>query len=274
MSNETLSSRKIALVTGASAGIGAEFAKQLAAQNFNLVITARRMQRLEALANELRSEYDTKVLCLAADLAEPSAVQTLIDTLDEHQLTIHTLINNAGYGVPGHLTAVEWQQHQDFMQVMVNSVIELCYRLLPATQAQQAGQIINVASLAGIVPSSASHTLYAASKAFLIKLSEALALENEPLGIKVQALCPGFTYSEFHDVLGMREQVSKMPGYMWMSAESVVSESLRETAKPNGKIMLISGPVNRFIARLSHWLPQKTAVNMVKRRSKQYRAQE
>lgn len=267
-------SDKTALVTGASAGIGAEFARQLAAQGFNLVLTARRLDRLQSLAGELQERYQIKTHCIAADLADADAVRDIITELDKQQITIHTLINNAGYGVPGHLTTVEWQQHQQFMQVMVNAVIELCYRLLPQMHLQNDGQIINVASLAGVVPGSPSHTLYAASKSFLIRFSESLALENETAGVKVQALCPGFTLSEFHDVIGMREHVSKMPDYMWMTATEVVSESLREIAKRHGDVVQISGRVNRFIARLCRWLPPKAALALIKRNSRKYRVQE
>ena len=267
------STNKTALITGASAGIGTEFARQLAAQGFNLVLTARRLDRLQTLATDLQEQHSIQTHCISADLANPDAINQIITELNTKKITIHTLINNAGYGVPGYLTTVEWKQHQDFMRVMVDAVVELCYHLLPSMHALKEGQIINVASLAGVVPGSASHTLYPASKAFLIKFSESLALENATTGVRVQALCPGFTLSEFHDVLGTREQVSKMPSYMWMTAEQVVSESLREIEKENYLPMQISGKVNRFIARLSRWLPQRTALAMIKKNSKKYRAQ-
>ncbi len=271
MNTTTHPATRWALVTGASAGIGAEFARQLAADGFNLVLTARRKQRLDQLADELQQRYSINTRVIVADLAQADAVATISDELQANHISIHTLVNNAGYGTTGHLNQSEWQVHQDFMQVMVMAVIEMCYAMLPAMQLAGAGRIINVASLAGIAPAPASHTLYSPSKAFLIKLSEALALENEDQGIKVQALCPGFTYSEFHDVIGLRDQVSKMPKYMWMTAEAVVSESLRELTKNNPRIVLVSGRVNRFIGRLVNWLPQKTAINMVRKRGKQFR---
>ncbi len=264
---------KWALVTGASAGIGAEFARQLAAGGFNVVLTARRQERLEQLAGELQQQYAVETLIIAADLAQPPAIKTITDQLAANHITIHTLVNNAGYGVTGHLNQSDWQTHQDFMQVMVMAVIHLCYALLPAMQQAGSGHIINVASLAGLVPAPASHTLYAASKAFLIKMSEALALENEDKGIRVQALCPGFTYSEFHDVVGLREQVSQMPNYMWMTAEAVVRESLQELDRNKPRTVMINGRVNRFINRLANWLPQKTAINMVRKRGKEFRAE-
>ena len=267
-------SRRSALVTGASAGIGAEFARQLAAQGFDLVVTARRLDRLQQLAAELQQQHAIKVHCIAADLAAEDAVNHLVAEIEAQQLQIDVLINNAGYGVPGHLTDVAWDDHQRFMQVLVMAVIELSHRLLPGMQQRGYGRIVNVASLAGLVPGTASHTLYSASKAFLIRLSESLALENEQHGIRVQALCPGFTYSEFHDVTGSRELVSQMPNYMWMQAEDVVRISLQALARDKPPVLVVPGRVNRMLARIAAWLPHRRALNLVRQRSRKYRQPE
>lgn len=271
--NNSTISRKTALVTGASAGIGAEFARQLAAQGIDLVLTARRLDRLQQLAVELQQQHGIKVSCIAADLAAADAVNELVTEMAAQQLQIDILINNAGYGVPGHLTDVAWHDHQRFMQVLVMAVIELSHRLLPGMQQRGYGRIVNVASLAGLVPGTASHTLYSASKAFLIRLSESLALENEQHGIRVQALCPGFTYSEFHDVTGNRELVSQMPKYMWMQAEDVVRISLQALEHPKPTVLVVPGRVNRTLSRIAAWLPHRRALNLVRQRSKQYRQQ-
>lgn len=269
----TSKAKRWALITGASAGIGTEFAKQLAADNFNLVLVARREDRLQQLAEQLEKEYSAQSLIISVDLAIVDSINLIQQQLQAHGITVHTLVNNAGYGVTGRFNHVKWQVHADFMQVMVSAVIQLSYALLPSMQTVGTGQIINIASLAGVVPAPAGHTLYAASKAFLIKFSEALALENEDKGIKVQALCPGFTYTEFHDVTKTREQVSEMPQYMWMSATEVVSESLHELTRKSPRIVLINGKVNRFIARLMRWLPQKFALNMIRKRGKEFRSE-
>ncbi|GAB4121296.1 MAG: SDR family oxidoreductase [Wenzhouxiangellaceae bacterium] len=266
--------KSTALVTGASAGIGAEFARQLAAQGHDLVLTARRLDRLQQLAAELQQQHGIRVHCIAADLAAADAVSELVSKIDAQQLHIDILINNAGYGVPGHLTSVDWTEHQRFMQVLVLAVIELSYRLLPGMQQRGFGGIINVASLAGLVPGTASHTLYSASKAFLIRLSESLALENEQHGIRVQALCPGFTYSEFHDVTGSRELVSQMPDYMWMQAEHVVRISLAALVQEKPPVLVVPGRINRTLARIAAWLPHRRALNLVRQRSRKYRQQE
>ena len=263
-----------ALVTGASAGIGAEFARQLAAAGYHLILTARRADRMQALADELSAKHGIQTRIIVADLASPYAALEIAKEIEAAQLPLEVLVNNAGYGVAGKLTAVDWQVHQDFLQVMVTAVVELCYRLLPLLRRQPQSAIINVASLAGLVPGSAGHTLYAASKAFLIRFSESLLLENEEHGVQVQALCPGFTYSEFHDVVGTREQVSRMPDYMWMKADEVVRESLQKAARVGSLSVVVPGKVNRFISRLTRWLPQPMAQNMVRKRSRQFRATE
>jgi len=263
-----------ALVTGASAGIGAEYARQLAASGYHLILTARRADRMQALADELTAKYGVQTRIIAADLASPYAALEIAKEIEQAGLPLEVLVNNAGYGVAGKLTAVDWQVHQDFLQVMVNAVVELSYRLLPLLRKQPRSAIINVASLAGLAPGSAGHTLYAASKAFLIRFSESLLLENESYGVYVQALCPGFTLSEFHDVVGTREQVSRMPDYMWMKAADVVRESLDKAGQAGAPAVVVPGKVNRFIARLMRWLPQKMAHNIVRKRSKDYRAAE
>jgi len=238
------------------------------------VLTARRLDRLQQLAAELQQQHGSKVTCISADLAAADAVKQLVKDIDAQQLQIDILINNAGYGVPGHLTSVDWAEHQRFMQVLVMAVIELSYRLLPGMQQRGCGRVVNVASLAGLVPGTASHTLYSASKAFLIRLSESLALENEQHGIRVQALCPGFTYSEFHDVTGSRELVSQMPEYLWMQAADVVRISLAALEQKNPPVLVVPGRVNRLLARIAAWLPHPRALNLVRQRSQKYRQQD
>ncbi|GAB4198712.1 MAG: SDR family oxidoreductase [Wenzhouxiangellaceae bacterium] len=261
-----------ALITGASAGIGKEFAQQLAAAGYHLVLTARRRDRLETLADELKQAHGIETRIIVADLADPKAPTAITKEIEGAGIALEVLVNNAGYGVAGKLTAVEWKTHQDFIQVMMTAVVELCYLLLPLMRRQQYSAIINVASLAGLVPGSAGHTLYGAAKSFLIRFSESLHLENEEFGVRVQALCPGFTYSEFHDVVGTRDQVSRMPDYMWQSAEEVVRESLEKAGQDNALPVLVSGRVNRMISRLVRWMPMRSAYNMVRKRSRQFRA--
>ena len=261
-----------ALVTGASAGIGAAFARELAARGCQLVLTARRTERLEALAAELTARHGTRSECIAADLADPAAPEALCAEIGRRGLAIDILINNAGYGLPGHFTKPAWQAHADFIQVLMTAPCELVYRLLPAMQQRGFGRIANIASLAGHIPGSAGHTMYGASKAFLIRFSQSLALENLGKGVNVCAVCPGFTYSEFHDVTGTRGVVSKMPSWMWSSAEEVVREGL--DAIERGEIVHVTGRVNRVIKALFKLLPDRLALHMIRRQAKNFRNQE
>lgn len=269
-----MTQQAIALVTGASAGIGEAFARQLAQRGHHLALTARRRDRLQALADELEAQHGITCLVIEADLAQPDAPEALVAAIHQAGFYVDVLINNAGFAVGGFYTAATWDEQARFMQVMVHAVAELTHRVLPDMLAHEHGRIVNVASVAGIVAGSSGHTLYAASKAFLIKFSESLAMENEATGVQVQALCPGFTLSEFHDVIGNRHLVSQMPDYMWMRADEVVAISLAAWDKPNSPVMLVPGRVNRFLAFLSRKLPYRWAYALVKKRSGDFRLQE
>ncbi|MEO7050317.1 MAG: SDR family oxidoreductase [Rhodanobacter sp.] len=261
--------RPLSLITGASSGIGAEFARQLAARGYDLVITARRADRLEKLAAELRTRHGNQITVLTHDLADPAAVPWLCDALEQRDLHVDCLINNAGYGVPGTFDASEWATHAAFLRVLLTAPTELAWRLLPGMRERGHGRIINVASLAGLVPAPAGHTLYAASKAYLIKFSQALALENQPHGIHVCALCPGFTWSEFHDVTRTREKMDKLPHYMWLSAADVVRQGL--AAVERGDAVHVPGRVNRFIKAVVELMPDRLARRLSARQGTRYR---
>jgi short-subunit dehydrogenase len=260
---------RTALVTGASAGIGHAFAEVLAAHGFALVLTARRRDRLEAAARSLTAAYHVPVHVIVADLSDAAAPARLADELQARGLAIDLLVNNAGYGVPGRFGRPAWQTHQEFLQVMVTGVCELTYRLLPGMLDRQWGRIINVASLAALIPAPAGHTLYAASKAFLVKFSEALAAEGQGRGVHATAVCPGFTYSEFHDVTGTRAEVSRMPAFLWLDAPAVAREGYDAVMK--GRVVCVTGRVNRAIAWLVRVLPQAIVRRVATSTGRQYR---
>lgn len=245
--------RRTALVTGASSGIGAAFAHEFAAHGHDLVLTARREDRLKEVATRIEGSRGVRVKVMRFDLAQHDAPQRLCEELAREGIVVDALVNNAGYGVPGRYLRSSWETHEAFLRVMLTSVTELTYRLLPGMVERRFGRIINVASLAGLVPASAGHTLYGASKVFLIRFSEALALEVAQDGVHVTAICPGFTMSEFHDVNGMRGKVSRMPSFLWMDAARVAREGY--AAVEAGRSVYIPGRVNRTIATLASLLP-------------------
>ena len=258
-----------ALITGASAGIGAAIAREFAAHGFDLVLTARRGDRLEALARELAAAHGCTAHVIVADLSDPAAPTRIFDEVARKGLTVDALVNNAGYGLPGGYLGSGWEEHRAFIQVMVTSVAELCHRFAPGMVERRRGFIINVGSVAGLVPSTAGHTLYGAVKALVIRFSESLAHELGPHGVHVTALCPGFTYSEFHDVNGMRRQVSGLPRWMWMDADTVARQAY--DAVMRGDIVCVNGRMNRAVVALARYTPQWIVTRVVKRVGKKFR---
>lgn len=260
---------RTALVTGASSGIGKAFAELLAEKGYALVLTARRRDRLEALAATLRDRHHVATDIIVADLAEPGAPAAIAAELQRRNLTIDLLVNNAGYGVPGSYTNVTWDEHARFMQVMVTAVLELTYRLLPGMVDRRWGRIINIASVAGMVPAPAGHTLYGASKAFVIRFSEALAAEHVDRGVHVTAVCPGFTWSEFHDVTGTRDRMNKVPGLFWLTAPRVAREGY--AAVMRGEAVVVNGWIYRLLMWLNGTLPRRFGRWVSGRAGRQYR---
>lgn len=260
-----------ALVTGASAGIGKAFAEVFAKNGFDVILTARREDRLRALAGELESKYRIKAPFIAADLADPGACETLVGEIKARGLKVDALVNNAGYGVPGSYAGTAWKDQRDFIQVLVTAPCELAHRLLPDMMSRKKGYIINIASVAGMIPGSAGHTLYGAAKSFMVQFSRSLHLEQEANGVHVTAVCPGFTYSEFHDVTGNRAQVSRMPSYMWMTADAVAEEGY--AAVMRNKAVHVNGTVNKGIVLLAKYLPDQIGLMIIRARSRDIRAQ-
>ena len=261
--------RGYALITGASAGIGAAFARELAARGQPLVLSARRVDRLESLAQTLRKEYAIDVQIIPGDLAERDAPRQLCEEIARRGLSVDLLVNNAGYGVTGYFLSQPWQVQADFIQVLMTAPTELCHRLLPAMRERGHGRIINVASLAGHVPGSAGQTLYAGAKSYLIRLSQALHLEYGADGVNTCALCPGFTYTEFHDVTGSRAMMSKLPKWLWMDAQTVVRQGLQ--AVERGEAVCINGRINRTIKTLLKLTPDRLALALMGRQSRRIR---
>jgi short-subunit dehydrogenase len=256
-----------ALVTGASSGIGAAIAREYAARGVPLVLVARRAERLQSLAAELSGQVDCVVI--AADLADPGTPARLFADTQARGLVISTLVNNAGYGVPGRYLSADWKTHADFMQVLMTSVAELTHRYLPAMEAAGHGRILNVASLAGLVPATAGHTLYGATKLWLVRFSESLDLEMKKHGVHVTAVCPGMTYTEFHDVNGMRDKVNQLPKGIWLTSAQVAK--LAVDAVEAGRPRIITGRTNKLLAGLSKYLPDRLASALISSRSKDFR---
>jgi short-subunit dehydrogenase len=234
--------RPLALITGSSSGIGAAFAPQLAARGYDLVLVARRQNRLEDLAAKLERSHEVKAEILPADLTiddQLAAVEQRIDAAANLEL----LVNNAGFGTRGKFFTVDIGGQDQMHRLHVLATVRLTHAALGGMIARGKGGIINVSSVAGFWQSPGSIS-YCATKCWMNSFTEGLALELTSAGspVKVQALCPGYTLSEFHDVAEMDRK--KIPASFWMRAEDVVAESLRGLEL--GKTFVIPGKVYRL----------------------------
>jgi short-subunit dehydrogenase len=245
------------LITGASAGIGEALAHVFAEHGFALVLTARRRDRLEKVAKECAEKYRVPVHVFPADLANPDAGASLLAAIAYRSIAVDALVNNAGYGVPGLYRNAPIETHRDFLQVLVTAPCELTHLVLAGMMERGYGRILNVASVAGFMPGSSSHTLYSGSKAMMIKWSQALHSEQKGTGIFVTALCPGFTLTEFHDVNGTREKVGRLPKFLWLSAERVAKEGYKAVMK--NKPLCVPGAQYKAITAIARFLPRNTA---------------
>ena len=259
---------RTALVTGASAGIGEAFAWLLAKEGANLVLTARRAERLDALKQDLEARYGITVLALPADLGRADAVMSLLDRVEAEGLTLDCAIANAGYAVPGRFVDSDWATQAAQIQVMLTGLAELNHRLIPGMVARGYGRIVNVASVAGFAPGSPGGALYTPIKSFVIKLSEALALEHEGDNVHVCALCPGLTRTEFHDAPGTRMDIGSMPDALWMGADEVAREGL--DAVIAGRPVHVTGLANKGFTAMARLTPDGVA-RAAMRRSRLFR---
>jgi len=246
-------SQGTALVTGASAGLGAEFARQLAARGLDLLLVARREDRLKDLAREIGTAYGHRVEVFAADLSEPDAPERIAAFAAAQGLQIDWLVNNAGAAGPDLLEDRDWAAQARFFELMMTSVAHLCHLFVPPMRERGFGRVINVSSFAGRLSRAAGGN-YGPAKAYLVALSEELALLLAGSGVQVCALCPGFTHTEFHEAAGLMEMKRGLPGFLWYDAETVVREGIE--AVEQGKPIWISGRLYRWLDPLAQsvWL--------------------
>lgn len=252
-----------AVITGASSGIGIAFARQLAAAGYHLWLVARREPHLQALARELSHYPNMRVECIVTDLADPDQVEQLAARLAA-DTTITMLINNAGFGTTGTFLDVPMQKHLAMIQVHVNASVRLTHAVLPQMQARRRGAIINVSSIAAWSKAPGIVT-YSATKDYLNTFSIALQHEVAEHGIQVQALCPGFTITGFHDTAEFATfDRANVPHYLWMSANAVVAASL--AALPLRRVIVIPGWRNRLLVAMMHAPVLSNILHMIRKR--------
>ena len=238
--------RGITLVTGASAGLGAHFARQCRARGDELVLVARRRDRLEALAAELGSAH-----VIAADLARPDSAARLLEEVASLGLEIDTLINNAGFGAAGAFVETPAERLLEMIDLNVRSLTELCRRVLPAMLERRRGFILNVASTAAFQAGPYS-AVYYATKAYVLSLTEALHEESKGRGVHVSALCPGPTATEFFEVAGSPHgRLARMA----TDPASVVAAGLAGLAR--NRPIVVPGLMNKMTSQAGRILPRK-----------------
>ncbi len=239
-----------ALVTGASSGIGAAFADRLARDGYDLVIVARDRERLERTAKQLRERDAIAVEVLVADLSQPAGVQAVAERIAaDPALTM--LVNNAGFGFIGSFAELDGEREEKVIRVNVAALTRLTRAALPGMIARRRGAIINLSSMAAFQPGPFNAT-YSATKAYVNSFTEALHEELRGTGVRVQALCPGFTRTEFQTRAGI--DVSNLPAFVWMAADAVVDASL--TALERGDVVCVPGTANWLTATVTGMVPR------------------
>ena len=263
-----MSARKRALVSGASAGIGLGFAEYLAELDFDLVIVARRTERLEEIAEQLRSKHGVDVLPITMDLSSRSAPKEIMARLEQENCSVDVLVNNAGYAIAKGFRRTDWVHIEEFLEVLAIGQLELMHLVLPGMRKRGYGRILNIASLAAFAPEYPGG-LYTAVKKFLVSASRAVWLENQDSGVHITAVCPGYTRTEFHDVLGNREEVNKLPSFMWQETAAVVREGWSACEK--NRPVVVTGFCNKLIRAICHLIPMRMVRLIAPRATKRRR---
>jgi uncharacterized protein len=247
--------RPVAVITGPTSGLGSGFARRYAIDGYDLVLVARDVERLECLAAELHDEAGASVEVLPADLADATDRAKVADRL---AAGVAVLVNNAGFGTSGEFWTAELSVLQSQLDVNVTAVMALTHAALPPMLDAGKGTVINVASVAGLLPGRGS--TYSASKAWVVSFTEGLANGLGGTGVGVHALCPGFVRTEFHERAGI--EMAGTPSFMWLEVDDVVRDCLAETAK--GNVVIVPGVQYKALTTAGRLVPR----NLVRRINK------
>lgn len=251
-----------ALITGASAGIGAAFAQELAVRQTNLVLVARSEAKLQQLAQQLQKQYKIQVDVIVQDLTEPKAAKTVFDIVSEKSLTIDLLINNAGFGEYGDFAELDGERQVKMIQLNILALVDLTHQFLPQMRQRRSGNIINMCSVAAFQPMP-YFSVYAASKAFVLSFSEALWAENRSYGVHVLAVCPGPTETNFFQEAGFPSTLVNVAAANYTPTIVVVRDALKAVEKQHPS--LIPGNIgNQLIANLHRFLPREALATLWK----------
>jgi short-subunit dehydrogenase len=260
--------RPLALVTGASSGIGEAFARAYAARGHDLALVARRADRLEALAAELASKHGVEAFAIPADLSLYEGHKPVLEAVAARGRHVEVLVNNAGFGIAQTFVGVPWERQRDFLMTLVVAACGLAHGVIPGMVERRRGSIINVASLAGFAPGAAGHTLYPGAKGLMVRFSEALDAELRGKGVRVTAVCPGFTLTEFAAVNGTQEVMDQAPRRLFQTPEQVARAAI--AGNDRGRVVVIPGWWNQIAAGLMHYLPGPLVRAIIRKGSAKY----
>lgn len=242
--------KRLAVVTGASAGIGAAFAAKLAEEGYNLIIVARSKERLASMAQKLTKKHQVNVEPHPADLTDPTELRSVENVISHHH-DLDLLVNNAGFGTFGEFASLDVGKEEEEIRLNVVALVRLTRAALGGMVKRKHGAVINVSSVAGFQPAPFNAT-YAATKAFVNTFTESVHEELRSTGVYIQALCPGFTRTEFQERAGL--DVSSLPEMVWMTAEQVVDASLAAMRRQD--LICVPGIANRMLTTVTGILPR------------------
>jgi hypothetical protein len=255
-----------ALITGASAGIGAAFAQELATRQTNLVLVARSQNKLQQLASELQEQYKIQVDFIVQDLTAPTSAKDVFEAVTQKGLTIDLLINNAGFGDYGDFTQLDGERQVNMVQLNILALVDLTHKFLPGMRQRRSGGIINMSSVAAFQPIP-YFSVYAASKAFVLSFSEALWAENRKYGVRVLAVCAGPTDTKFFQDADFPSALVDTLAKNYTSTEVVVREAL-EALEKNHSSVVPGGIGNQLLVNVPRFLPRETLVSLVEKQIK------
>ena len=247
----------VALITGASSGIGAALARRIARDGRGVVLVARRMDRLAELAREIEGKHGVRAVAIAHDLARPGAGAGLVADVEGRGLTIDWLVNNAGFGTVGAVHQLPVERELEEIRLNVETLVELTGRCLPGMVARGRGVVMNIASLGAYGPGPFMAT-YVATKAFVLSFSESIAVELQGTGVEVLCVCPGFTRTEFQQKADVDTHL--LPELAWMTADAVADQAVRAVGR---RTVLVNGMMNSVMASSMRFVPRGMVARMV-----------
>ena len=243
-----------ALITGASSGIGEEVAKNLANKGYNLILTARRKELLDDIAQEIRKKHNINVSVIAKDLSKYQTPREIFNFCEENNYKVDLLVNNAGYGIKTSFHETSLDDEEDFIRVLGTSVIMLTKLFLPKMISNGGGKIMIVSSVASFAAPSAIQPLYGPIKTFMNRFSDSININYKSKGVTSTAVCPGFTVTGFHTASGVQEQMDRVPKFLVFSAQRIADEAVKATLA--GKRLCVPTKTYKFLVFMLRNLPQ------------------